>query len=44
VGHLRPDVTAVLADPAALAAAARLLLDQHFTPVLRRDDLCGSRP
>jgi len=33
-GHLRPDVTAVLADRATLAAAARLLLDQHFTPVL----------
>jgi hypothetical protein len=34
VGQLRPEVTAVLADPATLAAAARLLLDQHFTPVL----------
>jgi hypothetical protein len=34
VGQLRPDVTAVLADRATLVAAARLLLDQHFTPVL----------
>ncbi len=34
VGELRPEVTAILADYAALAAAARLLLDQHFTPVL----------
>jgi putative restriction endonuclease len=34
VGQLRPEVTAVLADAVALAAAARLLLDQHFTPVL----------
>jgi putative restriction endonuclease len=34
VGQLRPDVTAVLADRATLAAAARQLLDQHFTPVL----------
>jgi putative restriction endonuclease len=34
VGRLRPDVTAVLAGRARLAAVARLLLDQHFTPVL----------
>lgn len=34
VGQLRPEVTAILADSAALAAAAWLLLDQHFTPVL----------
>lgn len=34
VGQLRPDVTALLADSTTLAAAARLLLDQHFTPVL----------
>ena len=34
VGELSPDVTAVLADHAALASAARLLLDQHFTPLL----------
>ena len=32
VGRLQPEVTAVLADRATLAAAARLLLDQHFTP------------
>jgi putative restriction endonuclease len=34
VGQLRPEVTALLADSTILAAAARLLLDQHFTPVL----------
>jgi putative restriction endonuclease len=34
VGELRPEVTTLLADSATLAAAARLLLDQHFTPVL----------
>jgi putative restriction endonuclease len=34
VGQPRPHVTAALADRATLAAAARLLLDQHFTPVL----------
>jgi putative restriction endonuclease len=34
VGELRPEVTALLADCTTLAAAARLLLDQHFTPVL----------
>jgi putative restriction endonuclease len=34
VGQLRPEVTALLADSTTLAAAARLLLDQHFTPVL----------
>jgi putative restriction endonuclease len=34
VGELRPEVTALLADSTTLAAAARLLLDQHFTPVL----------
>ncbi|HTZ28486.1 MAG TPA: HNH endonuclease [Streptosporangiaceae bacterium] len=34
VGELRPGVTTLLADSATLAAAARLLLDQHFTPVL----------
>jgi hypothetical protein len=33
-GRLRPEVTAVLGSGATLAAAARLLLDQHFTPVL----------
>lgn len=34
VGELRPEVTALLAEGTTLAAAARLLLDQHFTPVL----------
>lgn len=34
VGRLRPDVEQLLADPGTLAAAARLLLDLHFTPAL----------
>jgi putative restriction endonuclease len=34
IGRLRPHVEQILADPATLAAAARLLLDLHFTPVL----------
>jgi putative restriction endonuclease len=34
VGRLRPEVEHLLADRAALAEAARLLLDRHFTPVL----------
>jgi putative restriction endonuclease len=34
VGRLRPPVERLLADPGTLAAAARLLLDLHFTPVL----------
>src|SRR5512146_830504 len=34
VGRLRPPVEHLLADPKTLAAAARLLLDLHFTPVL----------
>jgi putative restriction endonuclease len=34
VGRLRASVERLLADPGALAAAARLLLDQHFTPIL----------
>jgi hypothetical protein len=34
VGRLRPPVERLLADPGTLAAAARLLLDMHFTPVL----------
>jgi putative restriction endonuclease len=34
VGRLRPDVEQLLADPGTLAAAARLLLDLHFTPGL----------
>jgi putative restriction endonuclease len=33
-GRLRAPVERLLADPATLAAAARLLLDMHFTPVL----------
>jgi putative restriction endonuclease len=33
-GRLRAPVEQLLADPATLAAAARLLLDLHFTPVL----------
>jgi putative restriction endonuclease len=31
---LRPDVERLIADPGTLAAAARLLLDLHFTPGL----------
>ncbi|HUK69563.1 MAG TPA: hypothetical protein VLW50_12570 [Streptosporangiaceae bacterium] len=34
VGQIPPEVTALLAESTTLAAAARLLLDQHFTPVL----------
>jgi putative restriction endonuclease len=34
VGRLRSPVEQLLADPAVLAAAVRLLLDQHFTPTL----------
>jgi putative restriction endonuclease len=34
VGRLRPPVEQLLADQGTLAAAARLLLDLHFTPVL----------
>ena len=33
-GRLRAPVERLLADPKTLAAAARLLLDLHFTPVL----------
>jgi putative restriction endonuclease len=33
-GRLRPPVEQLLADPATLAAVARLLLDIYFTPVL----------
>ncbi|WP_438491818.1 phosphorothioated DNA-binding restriction endonuclease [Streptomyces asiaticus] len=33
-GRLRPEVEALLADPRTLAAAVRLLLEQHFTPAL----------
>jgi putative restriction endonuclease len=34
VGRLRPEVERLIADPGTLAAAARLLLDLHFTPGL----------
>ncbi len=34
VGRLRPGVEQLIADPGTLAAAARLLLDLHFTPGL----------
>jgi hypothetical protein len=34
VGRLRAPVERLLSDPKTLAAAARLLLDLHFTPVL----------
>src|SRR5882757_5607296 len=34
VGRLRPGVEQLLADPGTLAAAARLLLNLHFTPGL----------
>ncbi|WP_228973327.1 phosphorothioated DNA-binding restriction endonuclease [Streptomyces sp. DH12] len=33
-GRLRPHVEALLAEPGTLAAAVRLLLEQHFTPAL----------
>lgn len=41
VGRLRPPVERLLADPGTLAAAARLLLDLHFTPVLE-DLICAA--
>jgi putative restriction endonuclease len=34
VGRLRPSAERLLANPGTLAAAVRLLLDRHFTPVL----------
>jgi putative restriction endonuclease len=40
VGQLRPPVEALLADISTLAAAARLLLDLHFTPALE-PMICG---
>ncbi len=40
VGRLRPDVEGLLADAGTLAAAARLLLDEHFTPILA-DLICA---
>jgi hypothetical protein len=33
-GHLHPHIEHLLAGPGTLAAAARLLVDQHFTPAL----------
>ncbi len=41
VGHLQASVERLLADPGTLAAAARLLLDRHFTPVLA-DLICAT--
>ena len=41
VGRLRPPVEQLLSDPATLAAAVRLLLDLHFTPVLA-DLICAA--
>jgi hypothetical protein len=41
VGRLRSPVERLLADPGTLAAATRLLLEQHFTPVLTFFN-CGS--
>jgi len=41
VGHLQASVERLLADPGTLAAAARLLLDRHFTPVLA-DLICAA--
>jgi putative restriction endonuclease len=40
-GRLQPQVESLLADPATLAAAARLLLYRHFTPVLS-DLICAA--
>jgi len=41
VGRLQASVERLLADPGTLAAAARLLLDRHFTPVLA-DLICSA--
>lgn len=41
VGRLHVSVERLLADPGTLAAAARLLLDRHFTPVLA-DLICSA--
>ena len=41
VGRLQASVERLLADPGTLAAAARLLLDRHFTPVLA-DLICAA--
>jgi len=43
VGRLQASVERLLADPGILAAAARLLLDRHFTPVLERRSSRGAR-
>ncbi|MET7921908.1 phosphorothioated DNA-binding restriction endonuclease [Streptomyces avermitilis] len=40
-GRLRPGVEKLLADSATLASAARLLLDEHFTPTLQAP-LCAA--
>jgi putative restriction endonuclease len=40
VGRLRPGVERLLSDRGTLVAAARLLLDRHFTPVLA-DLICA---
>jgi putative restriction endonuclease len=39
-GRLRPEVEQLLSDGGTLAAAARLLLDRHFTPLLA-DLICA---
>ena len=41
VGRLQAPVERLLADPGTLAAAARLLLDRHFTPLLA-DLICAA--
>jgi putative restriction endonuclease len=41
VGRLRPPIERLLADPKTLAAAARMLLDLHFTSVLA-DLICAA--
>ncbi|MFD9905752.1 phosphorothioated DNA-binding restriction endonuclease [Streptomyces sp. NPDC059063] len=40
-GRLHREVETLLADPGTLAAAARLLLEQHFTPALE-DPICAA--
>jgi putative restriction endonuclease len=40
-GRLRPDLEQLLSNHSTLAAAARLLLDRHFTPVLS-DLICDA--
>ncbi|MFJ3338638.1 phosphorothioated DNA-binding restriction endonuclease [Streptomyces sp. NPDC086766] len=40
-GRLQSDIEGLLTDPATLAAAVRLLLDQHFTPNLQ-PSLCAA--